>query len=72
MKRFNGDKLNIGALGNMVPQLHIHHIVRHEDDSAWPHAVWGRGTAKAYSDIGVKQMRATISGLGLQGYIPAP
>lgn len=38
---FNPDKLNLGALGNMVPQLHIHHIARSKDDIAWPGPVWG-------------------------------
>ena len=34
------DKLNIGALGNIVSQLHIHVIARFKDDIAWPHGVW--------------------------------
>jgi len=38
---FAPDKLNLGALGNMVPQLHIHHIARFKDDIAWPGPVWG-------------------------------
>ncbi len=38
---FRPDKLNLGALGNMVPQLHIHHIARFKDDVAWPGPVWG-------------------------------
>ncbi|MCW8333072.1 HIT family protein [Vibrio paucivorans] len=38
---FRPDKLNLGALGNMVPQLHIHHIARFTDDVAWPGPVWG-------------------------------
>lgn len=38
---FYADKLNIAALGNMVPQLHIHHIVRYQSDRAWPNPVWG-------------------------------
>ncbi|CZF77582.1 MULTISPECIES: HIT domain-containing protein [Grimontia] len=37
----NPDKLNIGALGNMVPQLHVHHIARFQTDIAWPGPVWG-------------------------------
>ena len=36
------DKLNIAALGNQVPQLHIHVIARFTSDRAWPHPVWGR------------------------------
>ncbi|WP_458759534.1 HIT family protein [Afipia sp. TerB] len=35
------DKLNIAALGNMVPQLHVHVIARRKDDAAWPRPVWG-------------------------------
>ena len=38
---FTPDKLNLGALGNMVPQLHIHHIARFKGDIAWPGPVWG-------------------------------
>lgn len=38
---FRPDKLNLGALGNMVPQLHVHHIARFKDDVAWPGPVWG-------------------------------
>lgn len=39
------DKLNIGALGNMVRQLHVHVVARREGDAAWPGPVWGSGTA---------------------------
>lgn len=35
------DKLNIAALGNMVPQLHVHIIARRKTDAAWPRPVWG-------------------------------
>lgn len=41
-------KLNVAALGNMVPQLHIHVIARFEADTAWPGPVWGSGVADAY------------------------
>lgn len=44
------DKLNIGALGNIVRQLHVHVIARKEGDAAWPGTVWGNGAAKAYDD----------------------
>lgn len=50
MQVFNGDKLNIAALGNMVPQLHLHHIVRYTRDAAWPAPVWGRHPALPYTD----------------------
>lgn len=42
-------KLNVAALGNVVPQLHIHVIARYEDDIAWPRPVWGMATAQPYS-----------------------
>ncbi|ASG00301.1 HIT domain-containing protein [Vibrio anguillarum] len=38
---FCPDKLNLGTLGNMVPQLHIHHIARFKNDVAWPGPLWG-------------------------------
>ncbi len=47
---FNADKINIGALGNIVPQLHIHHIARFQNDIAWPGPVWGAYPAKSYSE----------------------
>ncbi len=43
---FNCDKINIGALGNMVPQLHIHIIARYKSDKAWPGALWGHSLNK--------------------------
>ena len=46
---FNADKINIGALGNVVPQLHIHHIARYKNDIAWPAPIWGHSSAKDYS-----------------------
>jgi len=42
------DKVNIGALGNLVPQLHVHHIGRFIDDPAWPGPVWGHSAATPY------------------------
>lgn len=47
---FNPYKMNIAALGNMVPQLHVHHIARYEEDAAWPAPVWGAVAAKSYTD----------------------
>jgi diadenosine tetraphosphate (Ap4A) HIT family hydrolase len=42
------EKLNVGALGNIVRQLHIHVVARTADDPAWPGPVWGAGQAVAY------------------------
>ncbi|GHA70917.1 HIT domain-containing protein [Cognatilysobacter bugurensis] len=42
-------KLNVGALGNVVRQLHVHVVARFEGDAAWPGPVWGHGTAEPYT-----------------------
>jgi diadenosine tetraphosphate (Ap4A) HIT family hydrolase len=42
------DKINVGALGNMVRQLHVHVIARFVSDEAWPGPVWGQGERRAY------------------------
>ncbi|MBV2142197.1 HIT family protein [Falsochrobactrum sp. TDYN1] len=42
------DKINMGALGNIVRQLHFHVIARNEGDAGWPGPVWGHGTREAY------------------------
>ena len=45
---YRPDKINIGALGNLVPQLHIHVIGRFRTDRAWPDPAWGSGPARPY------------------------
>lgn len=50
VETFNADKVNIGALGNVVPQLHIHHIARYKTDLAWPAPVWGKSEAVPYDE----------------------
>ncbi|MBN8997170.1 MAG: HIT domain-containing protein [Rhizobiales bacterium] len=58
------DKLNVGALGNIVRQLHIHVVARFERDAAWPGPVWGAGQAIAYEaaerDRFVQKLRQTL------------
>lgn len=46
---FEADKMNVAALGNMVPQLHIHIVARHIGDAAWPGPVWGKVPAQSYT-----------------------
>ena len=53
-------KMNIAALGNMVPQLHVHIIARREDDASWPAPVWGVGAAEAYTEEELKVLVATL------------
>lgn len=61
------DKINSGALGNLVPQLHIHVIARYRDDPAWPGPVWGSGHAAPYgsgeAEARVAQLRAALDPL---------
>lgn len=46
---FQPHKLNVAALGNLVPQLHVHVIARYEHDPSWPAPVWGRVAARPYT-----------------------
>ena len=61
------DRLNIAAIGNQVPQLHVHVIARHEHDPCWPGVVWGQlATEHRYTDAEVEARRAAlIEQLGL-------
>jgi len=54
------DKMNVAALGNMVPQLHIHIIARFTTDAAWPGPVWGVGEAEAYDEAALAETLATL------------
>lgn len=62
---FRPDKLNVAALGNIVPQLHVHVIARFHDDPAWPAPVWGGVGARPYSPERlverINQLQAALS-----------
>ena len=45
---FGADKINVATIGNMVPQPHMHHVVRFKTDAAWPGPVWGAVAAATY------------------------
>ncbi|WP_286262403.1 HIT domain-containing protein [Thalassotalea atypica] len=60
MQTFNGDKLNVAALGNVVPQLHIHHVVRFENDAAWPKPIWGVVPTKQYSNAQLEEIKLKV------------
>lgn len=53
---FKPDKLNVAAIGNRVPQLHIHHIARYKTDIAWPAPVWGFAKATPYPPAAREQL----------------
>lgn len=65
---FDADKMNVAALGNMVPQLHVHHIARFTNDPAWPEPIWGKLPTAAYSDAAlaerVGRLQAALIGEG--------
>ena len=57
---FEPDKLNVAALGNQVPQLHVHVIARFRGDPAWPGPVWGVHPARAYDDAALAERLALL------------
>ena len=57
------DKLNIGALGNIVRQLHVHLVARREGDAAWPGPVWGAGSMERAGAAQAAERRAQLQGL---------
>ena len=62
---FRPHKLNVAALGNMVPQLHVHLVARQTDDPAWPAPVWGRVNAQPYApEALVERVKAVQAALG--------
>lgn len=70
---FAPDKLNVAALGNQVPQLHVHLIARFRDDPAWPKPIWGQFPAQPYTDGGRAERIARLKdGLHGMGFDPPP
>ncbi len=57
---FQADKLNIAALGNVVPQLHIHHIARFTTDACWPAPVWGAVSTIPYNEAQLKSIKKQL------------
>ena len=56
------EKLNVGQLGNLTPQLHVHAVGRRADDAAWPGPVWGVGVAVAYNPATLTTAIAAVRG----------
>ena len=73
VEHFQADKVNIAALGNVVPQLHVHHIARYHEDPAWPAPVWGPCPAQAYTGEALQLTRdKTLLALrGQVGFVAA-
>ncbi len=58
---FHFDKLNIGALGNVVSQLHLHHVGRRQGDPVWPAPVWGSEQVRLYSAVEADQIKKRVT-----------
>jgi diadenosine tetraphosphate (Ap4A) HIT family hydrolase len=54
------DKLNVAAIGNVVPQLHVHVVARRKDDALWPKPVWGAAPPRAYEPAVLEHFTAAI------------
>jgi len=67
----NADKINIAALGNMVPQLHIHHVARFKEDPCWPKPIWGQLPAISRAPQQAAQLIKIISTTLKAGFISA-
>lgn len=66
---FNADKLNVAAIGNLVPQLHLHHVVRFRNDPAWPAPVWGRFEPDSYTTSSLSSLLERLNLSDLPGFI---
>ena len=60
MQVFAGDKMNVAALGNVVEQLHVHHVVRFKDDAQWPKPIWGQQPLTPYSDEEIATLKEKL------------
>ena len=60
MQLYNGDKMNVAALGNVCPQLHLHHIVRFKTDKAWPKPIWGEFAMIPYTEEQLAELKAKV------------
>ncbi|WP_444995464.1 HIT domain-containing protein [Aliikangiella sp. IMCC44359] len=61
MDIFGGDKLNVAAIGNLVPQLHLHHVVRYKKDPCWPAPIWGKLPMKSYQAEKVAEIQQKLA-----------
>ena len=57
---FQPIKMNVAALGNMVPQLHLHHVARFDTDAAWPNPIWGAVKAVAYDENNLNERLSAL------------
>jgi diadenosine tetraphosphate (Ap4A) HIT family hydrolase len=60
MQEFNGEKMNVAALGNVVEQLHIHHVVRFTNDACWPKPIWGQQALTPYKEDEIVEIKTRL------------
>jgi diadenosine tetraphosphate (Ap4A) HIT family hydrolase len=60
-KLFAPEKINVGALGNIVRQLHVHIVARRTDDPAWPGPVWGHSEATPYTSEQLADIQSRLA-----------
>lgn len=66
---FAPDKINIAALGNMVPQLHLHHVARYKNDISWPNPIWGNKPSTKYNKKNLKfRIESLVLAISRKGY----
>ena len=68
-KIFKAEKLNIAALGNVTPQLHVHHIVRFSNDAAWPGPIWGKQPLTPYAPEAIETIREKVAQEKMLGFV---
>lgn len=72
VRHFDGvEKLNIGAIGNIVPQLHVHLVGRHPGDYCWPGVVWGSEAPQRYRAEDVERIRSLAGSVLGERFTPA-
>ncbi len=69
MAAYSGEKLNVAALGNVVNQLHVHHVIRFAGDKAWPGPVWGKFPAEPYTAIERSKIKAKLQFLSEKQWV---
>ncbi len=67
MAVFHGEKLNVAALGNVTPQLHVHLVVRYSTDPAWPTPIWGKFPMQPYGKTEIENVRHRLTMANIAG-----
>ncbi|MBP9680851.1 MAG: HIT domain-containing protein [Bacteriovorax sp.] len=60
MNYYRPHKINVGSLGNIVRQLHIHVIARYGNDRAWPHPIWGTGPEHVFDEVELENIKSNF------------